>query len=57
MFKKWWLLQHVNGTEWFPIRVTTLLGYPLCTMFYRACGPFKTEQDALEELKVIYETV
>lgn len=48
-FKKWWLLQHVGDPSmaWYPARLTTVFGVPLCFYVFRAKGPFKSFDDAL----------
>lgn len=44
-FKKWYALQHICSPYWQPARVTTIFGYPLCTFFFRAYGPFDSQED------------
>ena len=46
MFHKYWLLRHVNDVYWYPNKVLTLFGTPLCTCFFSVCGPFKTFEQA-----------
>lgn len=53
MFKKWWCIKHISGGDWFPIKVITLFGYPLVTRFYKACGPFNTEEYSVVACKYL----
>lgn len=48
MFKKWWNLQHIADEQqaWAPMECITLFGRPLCTMFFRAWGPFGSYEEA-----------
>jgi len=55
MFKKWWLLQHVSGGDWFPARVTTLLGIPFYdSLAYRVQGPYPDLSKALDRLVEVF---
>lgn len=43
---KWWCLQHFNSPTTFPAKLLTVFGVPLCSVFFKATGPFKSKQEA-----------
>jgi len=48
-----WIMRHVNGSEWFVMKTFSIFQVPFVTAFFGVNGPYYKKEDAERVLKLV----